>query len=62
MDADTDTRIVFIFTYVAFLGGSHMTNCSETRDTKTAMKEPVRRRITLIVLKFVECLGSAEVI
>jgi hypothetical protein len=39
-----------------------MTNCSETRDTKTAMREPVKHRITLIVLKLVEFSSSAEVI
>jgi hypothetical protein len=38
---DTDTKIVFIFAYVAFSGLSHMTYFSETRDTKTALRERV---------------------
>jgi hypothetical protein len=40
--AHTDTRIVSFFSNVAFLGMSHMTYCSETRDTKTAVRERVK--------------------
>jgi hypothetical protein len=45
-DAHTDIRIVFVFTNVVFLGVSHMTYCSETRDTKSAMRERVNSRAT----------------
>jgi hypothetical protein len=38
--------LIFIFAYVPFLGVSHMTYCSETRDTKTA----VREGLNLIIL------------
>jgi hypothetical protein len=39
LDANTYIRLVFIFTCAAFLGLSHVTYCSETRDKKTAMRE-----------------------
>jgi hypothetical protein len=35
-------RLVFILVYIAFSGLSHMTYCSETRDTKAAVRERVK--------------------
>jgi hypothetical protein len=37
-----DIRIVFIFDIVVFLGVSHITYCSETRDTKNVVGAKVR--------------------
>ncbi len=37
-----DTRIVLIFAYVAFLGVSYMTYCSERRYRRTAVRARVK--------------------
>jgi hypothetical protein len=41
-DAHTETRIVFIFAYVAFAGLTHMTYHRETSDTNRAVKVRVK--------------------
>jgi hypothetical protein len=38
-DTHTETRIIFSFTYVIFLGVSHLTFCREMRGMKTAVRE-----------------------
>ncbi len=42
MDTHTDTRIIFIFTNVVFLGVSYMTYCPEMIDTKNTVRERVK--------------------
>jgi hypothetical protein len=49
-DAHKDTRIVFIFANVAFLGISHMTNCSEMRDTKAALSKRVKASCMFLLI------------
>ncbi len=43
IDAHTDTKIVFLFTYVTFLGLSYVTYGSEMSYTQTAMTERVKQ-------------------
>ncbi len=46
-DTHSDIKIVFIFAQVAFLGVSHMTCGSETRDTKMVVRERVKHHQSL---------------
>jgi predicted branched-subunit amino acid permease len=41
-DAHMDTRIIFIFAHVVFLGVSYMTYCREMIDTKNALRQRVK--------------------
>ncbi len=43
-DAHTDTRIVFIFANVVFLGVSYMTYCREMIHIKNAVRERVKSK------------------
>jgi hypothetical protein len=58
-DAHTDIRIIFISAWVTILGLSHMTYCSETRDTKyRAVRERVK--VTVCFDMFMHLMGQGH--